>query len=139
METLRVPIPMIDDTSHASSVFGGIVAYWTEEAASITESQASFGRVVLDAKKLTAFASVPNELLADATAFGAFFDSIFPRALAWYEDIAFLAGTGVGEPLGLISCPASGQRHRRVRPGQHHDRVGEPAQGLLPDAADVAG
>jgi HK97 family phage major capsid protein len=107
METLRVPIPMIDDTSHASSVFGGIVAYWTEEAASITESQASFGRIVLDAKKLTAFASVPNELLADATAFGAFFDSIFPRALAWYEDVAFLAGSGTGEPLGLISCPAS--------------------------------
>jgi HK97 family phage major capsid protein len=98
---------MIDDTSHASSVFGGIVAYWTEEAASITESQASFGRVVLDAKKLTAFASVPNELLADATAFGAFFDTVFPRALAWYEDVAFMTGDGVGQPLGFINCPAS--------------------------------
>lgn len=107
METLRVPIPMIDDTSHVSSVFGGVVAYWTEEAASITESQASFGRVVLDAKKLTAFASVPNELLADATAFGAFFDTIFPRALAWYEDVAFMSGDGVGQPLGFINCPAS--------------------------------
>ena len=109
METLRVPIPMIDDTSHVSSVFGGVVAYWTEEAASITESQASFGRIVLDAKKLTAFASVPNELLADATAFGAFFDTIFPRALAWYEDVAFMTGTGAGEPLGFINCPASVQ------------------------------
>jgi len=107
METLRVPIPMIDDTSHVSSVFGGVVAYWTEEAASITESQASFGRVVLDAKKLTAFASVPNELLADATAFGSFFDNVFPRALAWYEDLAFIQGSGTGEPLGFMSCPAS--------------------------------
>ena len=109
MESLRVPIPMIDDTSHVSSVFGGVVAYWTEEGASITESQASFGRVVLDAKKLTAFASVPNELLADATAFGAFFDTIFPRALAWYEDVAFMTGDGVGQPLGFINCPASVQ------------------------------
>jgi len=107
MESLRVPIPMIDDTSHVSSVFGGITAYWTEEAASLTESQASFGRIVLDAKKLTAFASVPNELLADATAFGAFFDTIFPRALAWYEDVAFMTGDGVGQPLGFINCPAS--------------------------------
>ncbi len=97
---------MIDDTSHASSVFGGIVFYWTEEGASLTESQASFGRVVLDAKKLTGFASVPNELLADATAFSAFFDQNFPRALAWYEDVAFLTATGAGEPLGLTNAPA---------------------------------
>lgn len=109
MDSLRVPIPMIDVTSNVSSIFGGIVAYWTEEAAQLVESQATFGRVVLDAKKLTAFAAVPNELLADAPAFSAFFDSIFPRAIAWYEDVAFMTGTGVGEPLGFINCPASVQ------------------------------
>ena len=109
MDSLRVPIPMIDTTSNVSSIFGGIVAYWTEEAAQLVESQATFGRVVLDAKKLTAFAAVPNELLADAPAFSAFFDSIFPRAIAWYEDVAFMTGTGVGEPLGFVNCPASVQ------------------------------
>jgi HK97 family phage major capsid protein len=62
---------------------------------------------VLDAKKLTGYAEVPNELLADAPAFGSFFDTIFPRAIAWFEDIAFMTGTGVGEPLGFINCPAS--------------------------------
>jgi len=107
MDSLRVPIPMIDSTSNVSSVFGGVVCYWTEEAAQLVESQASFGRVVLDAKKLTAYAEVPNELLADAPAFSAFFDTIFPRAIAWYEDIAFMTGTGVGEPLGYVNCPAS--------------------------------
>ncbi len=107
MDSLRVPIPMIDVTTHVGSVFGGVVCYWTEEAAALVESQASFGRVVLDAKKLTGYAEVPNELLADAPAFGAFFDTIFPRAIAWFEDIAFMTGTGVGEPLGFINCPAS--------------------------------
>jgi HK97 family phage major capsid protein len=107
MDSLRVPIPMIDVTSNVSSVFGGVVCYWTEEAAQLVESQASFGRVVLDAKKLTGYAEVPNELLADAPAFGSFFDTIFPRALAWFEDIAFMTGTGVGEPLGFVNCPAS--------------------------------
>ena len=56
MSALRVPIPSIDDTSHVSSVLGGVVCYWTEESAALTESQASFGRVVLDAKKLTGYA-----------------------------------------------------------------------------------
>ena len=104
METLRVPFPAIDSTSNASSVFGGIVAYWTEEGAALTQSSANFGRIVLDAKKLTAYTEIPNELIADsAVSFQAFVDQLFPEALAWYEDIAFLGGTGVGEPLGALS------------------------------------
>lgn len=107
MSSLRVPIPMIDDTSHASSILGGVVGYWTEEAAPLTESQASFGRVVLDAKKLTAYAEVPNELLMDAPAFEGFFSGTFPKAISWFEDVAFLVGTGVGEPMGFINSPVS--------------------------------
>ncbi len=106
MNSLRVPIPIIDDTSHVSNIFGGVQWYWTEEAAALTESQATFGRVVLDAKKLTAFANVPNELLQDAPAFAGFFDARFPIAIAYGEDVGFFTGTGVGEPLGFINAPA---------------------------------
>jgi|SRR5882762_8439623 len=107
MDSLRVPIPSVDDTSHASSVYGGIVAYWTEEGASLTESQASFGRIVLEAKKLTAYCEIPNELVADAPAFGAFLDGILPEAMAYYEDVAFISGSGVGEPLGWANGSAA--------------------------------
>ncbi len=107
MESLRVPIPMIDSTSNATSVWGGITATWTEEAAALTESQATFGRVVLDAKKLTAYAEVPNELLADASAFNGFFAARFPQAVAYFEDVAFFTGTGTGEPEGFINTPAA--------------------------------
>jgi HK97 family phage major capsid protein len=104
MDSLRVPFPAIDVTSNAASVFGGIVAYWTEEGAALTESQASFGRIVLDAKKLTAYTSVPNELLSDSiVSFEPLINQLFPEALAWYKDIAFMKGTGVGEPLGALS------------------------------------
>ena len=106
MSTLRVPIPTVDDTSHVSSLFGGVQFYWTEEAASLTESQAKFGRVVLDAKKLTGFFKVPNELLADAPAFSGWFDSRIPAGLAWSEDVAFLSETGAGTPQGVIGAPA---------------------------------
>jgi HK97 family phage major capsid protein len=109
MNSLRVPIPMIDDTSHQSSILGGVQAFWTEEAAGLTQSSASFGRVVLDARKLTAYAEVPNELLQDAPAFAAFFDTTFPLAISWYEDVAFLTGTGVGEPQGFINSPVAVQ------------------------------
>ena len=107
MDSLRVPIPMIDDTSHVSNVFGGVQWYWTEEAAALTESQASFGRVVLDAKKLTAYAAVPNELMQDAPAFSGFLNAKFPQAIAYGEDIGFFTGTGVGEPMGFINAECS--------------------------------
>lgn len=103
MSTLRVPIPTVDDTSHVSSLFGGVQFYWAEESASLTESQAKFGKVVLDAKKLTGFFKVPNELLADAPAFSGWFDSRIPAGLAWSEDVAFLTETGAGTPQGFIN------------------------------------
>jgi HK97 family phage major capsid protein len=107
MSTLSVPIPTVDDTSHVTSLFGGVVYYWAEEAASIPESQAAFEKVTLTAKKLAGFFKVPNELLGDAPAFSAWFDTRIPAGLAWFEDLAFMTETGVGTPLGFINCPAS--------------------------------
>lgn len=107
MSTLRVNIPIVDDTTHVTSVFGGITSYWEEESAALTESQASFGRIALDAKKLTIYCEIPNELLADAQALNAWLSQRLPQALAWQEDIAFLSGTGVGQPAGVIGSPGS--------------------------------
>lgn len=109
MSTLKVPIPTVDDTSHVSSLFGGVVFYWTEESGQLTESAATFGRVTLDAKKLTGFFKVPAELLDDAPAFAGWFDSRIPAGLAWAEDVAFMAETGVGTPQGFINCDAAVQ------------------------------
>ena len=103
MESLRVPFPAIDETSHASTVYGGITAYWTAEGAALTASSPSFGRVVLEASKLTMYTEVPNELISDsAISFQAFLDQIFPEALGFYEDDAFINGNGVGQPLGIL-------------------------------------
>lgn len=108
METLRVPFPAIDATSNVSSVYGGIVGYWTEEGGQLTASQAAFSRIVLEAKKLTAYTEVPNELISDSiSSFQAFIDQIFPEALGFYEDDAFINGSGVGEPLGFLNGAAA--------------------------------
>jgi HK97 family phage major capsid protein len=108
MESLRVPFPAVDDTSHASSVFGGIVAYWTEEGADLTATNPKFGRIVLEAKKLTAYTEVPNELVADSvSSFQAYLDDLFPEALAFYEDVGFFQGSGAGEPQGFLNAAAA--------------------------------
>lgn len=104
METSRVIYPYIDDTSHTANVFGGVQGHWTPESGSMTDVAATFGRLALEAWKLTAFANVPNELIADsAISFEAFIRSTFPQALAYFADVAFLSGNGAGQPLGILT------------------------------------
>ena len=104
MDTSRVIYPYIDDTSHATNVFGGVQGYWTPESGSMTDVAATFGRLALEAWKLTAFANVPNELIQDsAVSFEAFIRSTFPQALAYFADVAFLSGNGAGQPLGILT------------------------------------
>jgi HK97 family phage major capsid protein len=105
MDSARVPFPMIDSTSNQSSVFGGMVAYWGEEGAALVDSNPKFGRAELDAKKLTGLSAVPNELLQDSiVSFSALIESLWPKALAFEEDAKFMAGSGVGEPLGFMGA-----------------------------------
>jgi HK97 family phage major capsid protein len=105
MDSLTVPFPAIDTSSNASSVFGGVVAYWTEEGGRLITSSAKFNRIQLTAKKLTAYTEVPNELFTDAIiSLEAFINDVFPQALAHFEDIAFMRGTGAGEPLGFMNA-----------------------------------
>lgn len=108
METSRVLYPFLDDTSHATNVFGGVQAYWTAESGQMTDVGATFGRLALEAWKLTAFANVPNELIDDsALSFEAFIRSTFPEALAWFADDAFCRGNGAGMPKGFLNADAA--------------------------------
>lgn len=108
MDSLTVPFPTVDSTSNVSSVFGGVTGFWTEEGATLGESQPRFGQIELRAQKLVLYTEVPNELMQDASpSLAAFIGDIFPEAIAWFEDVAFFIGGGVGEPLGFLNAPAS--------------------------------
>lgn len=103
MSSLRVSIPFVDSTSNVSSVYGGVVGYWTEEGAGLTQSQPNFGRISLEAKKLTTYTEVPNELRRDsAISVEILLNKMFPEGINWFEDIAFMFGSGAGEPLGVF-------------------------------------
>jgi HK97 family phage major capsid protein len=105
MASLRTSWPAIDSTTNAGSVYGGIIGYWTEEGAALIQSQPAFLRIALEAKKLTAYTEVPNELIQDSSpSVDALVNELFPEAVAWFEDTAFLRGTGVGEPLGVLNA-----------------------------------
>jgi len=106
MSSLTQLMPYVDSTTNVGSVFGGMIFYWTAEGATLAANEAKFGRLKLEANKLTGLARVPNELWADAPALSSFLMQAVPKGLGFYEDVAFISGSGVGEPLGFLNSGA---------------------------------
>jgi HK97 family phage major capsid protein len=107
MSSLVLLVPALDEKSHVTSVMGGVTASWVEESSTLAATIPAFARLRLQAKKLAVFSIVPNELLADdGGALDILLSTGFASAVSWYEDSAFLVGSGVGQPLGILNSPA---------------------------------
>lgn len=109
MGSLRVGLPLVDDPSQASSagVLGGLTFSFTEAGATIASSTPGLGRLALEARKLAALFSAPNELTTDAAgAMSDFLARAIALGLAWTEDDFFIgtAGTGTGVPQSVMNA-----------------------------------
>lgn len=111
MSSLSLAIPFLDnpDESGSRQALGGLTFAWTGEGAPITPTSPAFGRERMEARKAAALLKdVPNELAADAAgALGDFFGGAARKGYAWFEDDAFISGSGAGEPQGLIGAPCA--------------------------------
>jgi len=96
----------IDETSRASSRFGGVVGCWLNEAGTKTASAPKFRQLELKLKKVIALAYATDELLADATALSGWLNTSVPEELRFQTEAAFVYGDGVGKPLGILASPA---------------------------------
>ena len=100
-------IPGIDETSRIDgSRWGGIRAYWLEEAGSKTASSPKFMLVELSLKKLIGLCYATDELLEDAGALEAIISRGFTEEFGFKLDDAVIRGTGAGQPLGVLNGPA---------------------------------
>ena len=107
MATDTVNIPRVDETSRASNYFGGCLGYWIDEAATKTSSEPKFGQTKLIAKKLAGYTKIYNELLADsAVPAEGLIKKLFGQTWGFMEDEAFINGSGVGQPLGIMNSGA---------------------------------
>lgn len=106
MSTRSCQVPAADVTTAPSAgdtaMLGGVVARWTEEATTLNETEPNLKQIDLVNYELSGYSKVSNTLLADAAiGLEAFLMQLFSRAIAWYEDYAFLRGNGVAKPLGV--------------------------------------
>lgn len=100
-----VKIPAVDESSLASTRFGGVVAYWKAEAASKTASQPHFRQISLELKKLIGMCYATDELLQDGVALESWIMKAFPMEFGFKLDDAIINGTGVGQPTGILTSP----------------------------------
>jgi len=107
IKTDSVKIPYVNDTSHATTVYGGVQAAWTAEKGIKGATKPTFGQMELVPKKLAGLTYTSNELLADsAIALEPLIKRMFGSAWGYFEDDAFINGNGVGQPLGIQNCNA---------------------------------
>lgn len=79
-------------------------AAWIEEGGTLTFDDATFDQIILDAHKLHVAIKVTEELLYD-NAFNLenYILTQFGKALSNAEEDAFINGTGIGQPLGILA------------------------------------
>lgn len=121
MNARTVQWPTLDITSSQSSgtnpYFAGILASWQPEAQLINESEPAFRMTDWVAWDLECYAVSSNQLLADnGIGLDALMTTLFGQAVAWYEEYAYLRGTGAGSsmPVGVLNSPCTIQQSRTV-------------------------
>lgn len=98
-----IKINGVDETSRASTRYGGILGYWKDEAAEKTASKPKFRQIELSLKKLIGLCYATDELLADAAALESFIRTAFAGEFGFLLDDSIINGTGAGQPLGILN------------------------------------
>jgi HK97 family phage major capsid protein len=93
----------IDETSRASgSRWGGVQAYWGDEADAMTATKPKFRKIKLELKKLIGLCYATDELLEDSAALESIISQAFTEEFGFMLDEGILRGTGAGQLQGIM-------------------------------------
>lgn len=103
-----VSMPALDQTDVTpDNVYGGVTVNWIAEGGAKPETDASLREVELQPQEVAGFITVTDKLLRNWQASQSLLERMLRGAIISAEDFAFLSGSGVGKPLGLINSGAS--------------------------------
>jgi HK97 family phage major capsid protein len=98
-----ITIPKDETTPWDTS--GGVQAYWEAEAATVTQSKPALSMSNIRLNKLMALVPISDELLEDAPGLESWLRAKAPGKMAAKINTAIIGGTGVGQPLGILTAP----------------------------------
>lgn len=103
--TNAIKVPAVDEQSRKDgSRWGGIQAFWENEAQSLTGSKPTFRLLEMVTKKLTGLYYATNEVLADARLLGSLAMKGFGEEFAFKLDDGCIRGTGNGQLSGILNA-----------------------------------
>lgn len=108
VEGAFIEFPRIEETTRAGgTVYGGVQAYWRNEADQITSSKPKFGQMRLEPQELNALVFITEKHLNNSPfAMGQYIDRMGKAAIALKVNAALIAGDGAGKPKGLTTSGA---------------------------------
>lgn len=84
----------------------GVNAFWTEEGADMTATEPTFGQVKIANHELSSFYVASNKVLEDNSYdLEGEMNAELAKGFAKVEGLAFVKGTGTGQPRGLMTAP----------------------------------
>jgi HK97 family phage major capsid protein len=101
--SIAVPMDSVAPWDNAS----GIKCYWDKEAAQLNQSKPALDLKRDSLHRLTALVPVSDELLEDAPMLGAYIARKAPEKMNFKVSSAIFAGTGAGEPLGILNAAST--------------------------------
>jgi HK97 family phage major capsid protein len=105
--TNSTKIPAVDERSRQDGYrWGGVQAFWEDEAQSLVGSKLGFNLIELYLKKLTGLFYATNEVLEDAAQLGTLAMKAFPEEFAFKMDDGIINGTGAGQLSGILNSNA---------------------------------
>lgn len=102
-------IPILTDTYHVTSLASQPRVGWRSELAAKQTTTANFGEITLTPYSLAAIIPVSQELADDASVgmpaggIYTYLTNLMSEQIALKEDLAFLTGSGTGQPTGITS------------------------------------
>lgn len=112
-------LPMSSDQLQVPVETATVNSNWTAELATITQSDATFGEVILSVNNLIGISRMSRQLLLDSAINYNLVDWVmmrFAKSIGRVEDTAFMTGSGSGQPKGLRQYTFT---HTNAQAGAH--------------------
>lgn len=109
LRSLFSSINVTSDTLQIAQQTGGLTAAWTDELATKTAADMTFGQISVSVFTAAGLAVVSNQLLQDSNpSIDSLINSDLARRLAILEEVAFINGSGTGQPRGILNTVGVG-------------------------------
>lgn len=110
-----ITVGALDQTgSNPGNMFGGMTMAWIGEGETKPETDAKLRTITLTPHEIAGTAVITDKMLRNWVASRTYIENLMRGAVNAAEDYAYLRGTGVNQPLGVINAGATKWHNRAV-------------------------